>query len=491
MAMCGLIDRCFTDSNRFLLGDKTVTKLARGNRPVALFGCAALAVLGFANLAVAAENVPAFLDGREVQSSETGHPPVRWSATENVRWKTELPGVGWSSPVTWGDQVFLTTCVSSGTAYEPRKGLYIEDVDANKYPPIQDEHQWRVVCLDLQTGEVKWDYLAHEAVPAKPYHIKNSLASETATTDGERVYAYFGNVGLYCFDMDGGLLWSRIVEPRETRMGWGTSISPVVHGDRLYLVNDNEEQSYMLALDKRTGDEIWRVDREDEKTNYATPFVWENDVRTEIVTSGIGWARSYDLDGKLLWKIKGLSILAIPTPFARFGNLYLTSGHVLWGENPMYAVRPGASGDISPVEDEPLNEYVIWYQPKAGPYHPTPIIVDESIYVLLDRGFMGAYNAKTGEVVYGKKRIPKGRAFTSSPWYYDGKIFCINEDGVTFAIAPGEEFEVLYTNELTEDDMCMATPVIVGDKLLIRTSARVYCIEQSSQSAATGAGGGR
>ena len=178
----------------------------------------------------------------------------------------------------------------------------------------------------------------HAGIPAKPHHIKNTLASETPTTDGERIYAYFGNQGLYCFDMDGKPLWSREMPAAETQYGWGTSISPVVYQDRVYLVNDNNEQSYMLALDKRTGEVIYRVER-DEKTNYATPFVWENELRTELVVSGIGYARSYDLDGKLLWQLKGKSILAIPTPFAKFGLLYLTAGHVVWGGNPMYAIR--------------------------------------------------------------------------------------------------------------------------------------------------------
>ncbi|HEV3137374.1 MAG TPA: PQQ-binding-like beta-propeller repeat protein, partial [Pirellulales bacterium] len=257
--------------------------------------------------------------------------------------------------------------------------------------------------------------------------------------------------------------------------GWGTSISPIVYQDRVYIVNDNNEKSYMLALNKRTGEELFRIDRE-EKTNYATPFVWENDQRTELVTSGIGWARSYDLDGKLLWQLKGKSILAIPTPFAQFGNLYLTSGHVVWGANPLYAIRPGARGDISLGESQTSNDYILWSQDKAGPYHPTPLIVGEVMYILYDRGFLAAYDAKTGREIYSRKRIPNGKGFTSSPWSYHDKIFCLNEDGVTFVFKPGPQFEILYTNPLAEDDMGMATPVIVGDKLLIRTAPRIYCV---------------
>jgi outer membrane protein assembly factor BamB len=262
-------------------------------------------------------------------------------------------------------------------------------------------------------------------------------------------------------------------------------MSPVVHGDHVYLVNDNQEKSTLSALDKRTGKVTWEVPR-DEKTNYSTPFVWENPLRTEIVISGINWATSYDLSGNELWKIKGKSILAIPTPFERFGLLYVTSGHVAWGENWIYAIRPGGSGDLSPKEGttEGTTDHLAWYR-RMGPYHPTPLILDETLYMLFDTGFMAALNAKTGEVVYTKKRIPLGRAFTSSPWTYADKVFCVNEDGVTFAIKPGSEFEILYTNELAEDDMCMATPVIAGDKLLVRSAARLYCLQQGARLASS------
>jgi outer membrane protein assembly factor BamB len=421
-------------------------------------------------------NVPQFLAGRTPVEGSTVLPPDRWSATENIAWKTDLAGLGWGSPIVWNDRLIVTTCVNTGVTAEPRKGLYLEDVDANKYPKPKDKHEWRVLCLDLKTGSVLWQHLAYEGVPAKPHHIKNTLASETAATDGERIYAYFGNVGLFCYDMDGKPLWKHLVEPTETRYGWGTSTSPIVYRDRVYVVNDNEQQSYLLALDKRTGDVIWKIDREDEKTNYATPFVWENDQRTELVTSGIGYSRSYDLDGKLLWKLKGSSILSIPTPFAYSGNLYLAAGHVVWGENPVYAIKPGANGDISLPEKETTNDYIAWSYPKAGPYHPTPLIYNGRMYILYDRGFMAAYDAKTGREIYPRKRIPNGKAFTASPWAYPGKIFGINEDGVTFVFKEGPEFEIEYTNELAPDDMGMATPVIVGDRLVIRTSARVYCV---------------
>jgi outer membrane protein assembly factor BamB len=436
---------------------------------------AALAVLTWMAVVRVDAQVPRFLSGRLPAAASRSAPPDRWSASENILWKADVPGLGWSSPIVWGDRIVLTSCINTGHTPEARKGLYLEDVDANKYPKQTDKHEWKVFCLDLNTGKNLWEHVAHTGVPAKPHHIKNTLASETPTTDGERIYAYFGNLGMYCYDMDGKLLWSHLLPAAETNYGWGTSTSPIVYQDRVYIVNDNNEKSYMLALNKRTGEELFRIDRE-EKTNYATPFVWENDQRTELVTSGIGWARSYDLDGKLLWQLKGKSILAIPTPFAEFGNLYLTSGHVVWGANPLYVIRPGASGDISLGDAQTSNDYIVWSQDKAGPYHPTPLVVGEVMYILYDRGFLAAYDAKTGREIYSRKRIPNGKGFTSSPWSYNDKIFALNEDGVTFAFKPGPQFEILYTNPLAEDDMGMATPVVVGDKLLIRTAPRIYCV---------------
>lgn len=431
-----------------------------------------------ASSAVGDEYVPRFLAGRKAESASR-IPPDRWSATENILWKADIPGIGWSSPVVWGNRVILTTCINTGETAEPRKGLYLEDVDANKYPKPKDKHEWKVFCLDLPSGKTLWERTAHAAIPAKPHHIKNSLASETPTTDGERIYVYFGNVGLYCYDMDGKLLWNREIAPTETQYGWGTSISPIVHEDRLYLVNDNEEKSYLEALNKKTGETVWRVERE-EKTNYATPFVWKNPQRTELVTSGIGYARSYDLDGKLLWQIKGKSILAIPTPFAEFDLLFLAAGHVVWGSNPLYVIRPGATGDITLGDDAASSDQIVWSNQKIAPYHPTPLVLGDTLYILYDRGFMAAYDAKTGREVYPKKRIPNGKAFTASPWSYGDKLFCLNEDGVTFVIKPGSDFEILHTNTLADDDMGMATPVIVGDKLLIRTGPRIYCVGSSA-----------
>ena len=442
-------------------------------------GLALIPLLLFVALATAADNYPQFLANRLQPPSDGQNLPDRWSTTENVLWKVDIPGLAWSSPIVWGDRVLVTTCNALGESREPRKGLYIQDVDATKYPKPSVEHEFKLYCLDLNSGNIIWEKLAHRGVPAKQHHIKNTLASETPATDGERVYAYFGNVGVFCYDLEGEPLWSHKVPVTDTVFSWGTASSPIVHADRVYIVNDNEDQSYILALNKHTGEVIWKMDR-DEQSSWSTPFIWENELRTEIVTSATGKIRSYDLDGNELWNLSPMTMPCIPMPFAQYGNVYLTSGYIISQHKPVYVVRSGASGDISLKDGAKKNDYVAWSQAGAGPYHPTPLIYRDQYYVLLDRGFLTSYDAKTGQEIYGKQRIPKGRAFTSSPWAYDGKIFCLNEDGVTFVFKAGPEFELLGTNALAEDDMGMATPAIAGDKLLLRTSGRLYCLKQGA-----------
>ena len=412
-------------------------------------------------------------DGTGVVNGETNVPDT-WSLTENVEWQQEIPGRGWSSPVVWDNQVFFTTVVNTGESEAPKKGLYF----GGERPKPESVHQWFAYCLDVASGNEIWKKQIHEGPPETSIHIKNSFASETPVTDGEHVYFLFGGLGVYCFDLEGNEIWKQAFKPRKTRYGWGYAASPVLHGDRLYIVNDNEEESYLLALDKKTGDEIWRVSRE-EKSNWSTPFVWENEQRTEIVTAGSGKVRSYDLEGNLLWSLKGMSSITIAVPYESNGLLYVTSGYVGDGLRPIYAIRPGASGDISSTDGVTANAAIAWSNATAAPYNPSTIVYDGILYVLHDRGMLASFDAATGEEFYSKKRIRNGRSFTSSPWAYDGNIFCLNEDGTTFVFKAGKVFEQLHTNQLAEGDMGMATPAIVGDRLLIRSAKHIYSIKKS------------
>lgn len=396
--------------------------------------------------------------------------PDTWSTTENVAWAAEVPGRGWSSPIVVGDSIILTSVVSSEAEGAPRGGLYF----GGELPPPEDPHRFVIYSIDWNTGAIEWEREVANRVPENSRHMKNSFASETPVSDGERIYAYFGNVGLFCLDLKGEVVWSRSWDPVRTRFGWGSAASPVLHGERIYVINDNDEQSYILALDKATGADIWRVDR-DEGTNWATPFIWENPARTEIVTPGTGKTRSYDLDGDLLWELTGMSSIAIPTPFTKFGLLYLASGYVGDRRRPVYAIRPGASGDISLAAGETSNDSIAWSLPQAGPYNPSPLIYGDVYYTLLDRGIFTAHDAHTGEPVYSRQRVASATGFTASPWAYNGKVFALSEDGDTYVIQAGPEFEILRVNSL--DEFTMATPAIARGSLIIRTLTKLYRIQ--------------
>ncbi len=423
--------------------------------------------------AEAQDNWPQFRGPDASGVSDSASFPDKWSATENVAWKRDIPGRGWSSPIVWDDRVFLTTVINTGQEEEIKKGLYF---GGDRPKPADAVHQWWVYCLNLHSGDIIWEHQVHEGVPQSAIHLKSSYAAETAVTDGKHVYFCFGNLGIYCYDMEGKPVWQHRLAPLETRYGWGTAASPVLHEGRLYYCADNEENSYLMALDANSGNEIWRTSR-DEKSNWSTPFVWVNDLRTEIVTPGTGQVRSYDLDGKLLWTLSGMSSITIATPYQAHGMLYISSGYVMDPQKPLYAIRPGASGDISLEEGQTANASIVWSQPKAAPYNPSTLVYKDRLYVLYDRGMVAVYDAKSGIPIYGPERLPNGRSFTSSPWASRDKIYFLNEDGVTFVLEAGDDFNLLHTNTLTEDDMGMATPAMVGDRLLLRTAKRIYCIQ--------------
>ncbi len=404
------------------------------------------------------DNWPQFRGPDAMGVAEDPRLPDTWSTTSNVAWKTAIPGRGWSSPIVWGDHIFLTSVVSDTEHGAPRTGLYSggpQDIPGG-------EHGWLVLGLDWATGKILWEKEVHRARPSQARHLKNSYASETPVADAERLYVYFGNLGVFAFDHQGALLWKKELAPLETRNGWGTASSPVLHDGRLYLVNDNEESSYLLALDAATGKELFRIPRE-EKSNWSTPYVWKNEIRTEIVTTGSNKIRSYDVDGRLLWEIAGMSSITIPTPFSKFGLLYVSSGYVGDDLRPVYAIKPG--GEIA------------WTHETAGPYNPSPVLYGDYYYTLHDRGFFTSHDARTGTVVYDKHRIdPLAGAFTASPWGYNGKIFCLSEEGVTYVIQAGPQFQVVAKNPL--DEVALATPAIARGSLLIRTATKLYRISK-------------
>lgn len=403
--------------------------------------------------------------------------PDHWSATENVEWKSDIAGRGWGSPIVWGDNVFVATVVNTGETEPIKKGLYFGG-DRKDIP--QSIHEWKILCLDLTSGKTRWEKTVRTGMPTGSIHLKNSYASETPVTDGEHVYVCFGNIGLYCFDFNGEQIWSHELAAHKTRNGWGTASSPVLHGDVLYYVNDNDEHSTLLALNKRTGEKLWEVDR-DEKSNWATPFIWTHADRTEIVTAGTRAVRSYDLKGNLLWSLKGMSSITIATPYVADGLLYVSSGYVLDKTKALYAIKPGATGDLTLQDGQSSNDFIVWSSQKIAPYNPSTIVNDGRLFVLYDRGFMSSFNSKTGNPLFEAQPLNRGSEFTASPWSYDGKLFCINEDGMCSVIKAGDTLEILHTNSLADDDVTLATPAIAGDRLLIRTDKRVYCVRSAAK----------
>jgi hypothetical protein len=424
-------------------------------------------VLGILTISGATNDWPRFRGPSAGVADDDPALPDAWSPTENVVWKTDIPGIGWSSPIIWGDHIFLTTVVNSAQQEPPKPGFYLGDWPASTAP-----HRWMAYDVDFTTGKIRWEREVGSSPPGRPKHLKNSYASETPVTDGERVYFYFGNAGLFAFDLTGRALWSQKIGPFKTRNNWGTGGSPALHGNRVYVVNDNDEQSFLAAYDKRTGAAIWRVNRA-EGTNWSTPFVWENEQRTEIVTSGSDRVRSYDLAGQLLWELSGMSTISIPTPFSRHGLLYISSGYVGDALRPAYAIRPGGSGDISLKGDETTNAYIVWSSKTGAPYNPTPLVYGNYYYTLFDRGFFTNHDARTGTEIYSRQRITADASgFTASPWAYNGRIFAMSEDGDTYVIQAGSEFKLLGKNSLNE--MTLATPAVARGSLIIRTASKLY-----------------
>ncbi|HTY60911.1 MAG TPA: PQQ-binding-like beta-propeller repeat protein [Acidobacteriota bacterium] len=397
--------------------------------------------------------------------------PETWSSREHVLWCVDIPGTGWASPVVWNDRIFIHTNVNAageGTAHKGMSGGRIQ-----YYPPAE-EHRSMALSIDFKTGRTLWATELHRGVPKPSRHPKNSYASETPVTDGRRVYFHIGDLATYCLDMKGRILWMKDWPLQATRYGYGTASSPVLHESRLYILKDNEEESYLIALDKITGREIWRVKR-DEPTTWSTPYIWQNARRTEIVTSGSRKIRSYDLNGKLLWEITRLATLAVPTPFSDDGLLYVTSGYPTDPISPVYAIRPGASGDITLKNGETNNDYIAWSLAQGGPIDPSSVIYKGKYYSLSDVGFLTCHDAKTGKEIYGKQRLdPASGTFTTSPWAYNDRIFCLSEDGDTYVVQASSEFKVLRKNSM--DDACMASPAIAGGSLILRTYRKLYRI---------------
>ena len=423
--------------------------------------------------------------------------PTTWSTTINVAWRTDVPGLAWSSPIVWGDQVIVTSAVGAGKFKQASPGIYGNDYVAElekqglsedqileklrvrdlESPQEIGQLQFMIYSFDVKTGKLQWERQAHRGLPIGGRHRKNTYASETPATDGERIYALFGNIGLFAFTMDGAPAWTYTIDPQPRYLDFGTAASPVVHEGRVYVLDDNEKRSFLAALDARTGKEIWKTPRTGLGrilSGWSSPFVWVNARRTEIVTIGPQLAISYGLDGKELWRLKGLT-QANPTPTEGDGLLFIGTGSQGEANRPLFAIRPGASGDISLPQGATSSEFVAWFQPRASAYTSSPLVFGGRVYAVNDTGILQVFDATSGKELYKARVGGVGNTFSASPWASGGHVFFLSEEGDTFVIRPGDAYDEVAKNSLGE--MALASPAVTRDGLFVRTQSRLYRIK--------------
>ena len=433
----------------------------------ALAAACALNLFSARGMAASDEGWPQWRGPRATGEAPAADPPVEWSETRNVRWKIEIPGNGSATPIVWGDHVFVSTAVPAGEAAN-RDGLFTRltrRIVGTESP--SQVLRYTVLAIDRGTGTVVWERVVHEAAPHAGRHQTGSWASPSAVTDGEVLCAFFGSAGLYCLDMDGQPLWDRDFGDMEIRMGFGEGASPTLHDDTIIVNWDHQGQSFIAALDKRTGRERWRTER-NEMTSWATPLVVEDGGRKQVITNATDRVRSYDFEtGELLWEGEGTTLNAIPSPVAAEGMVYLMSG---FRGNRLEAVRFGeAAGDITGTGA------VAWSLDRDTPYVPSPLLHDGILYFTKgNNGIISAYDARSGRLLYGPERLSGVRSLYASPVAAGGRIYIPSRDGTTVVLAAGPAFELLAVNML--DDGFDASPAAVDGELYLRGGQYLYCI---------------
>jgi len=418
-------------------------------------------------------NWPQFRGPDSNQLTKEKKLPEEWGDGKNIEWTYKLQGRGWSTPIVWGDRVFFTSAILEDPTlqWEQREGE-----ERRRANPSDAKYSWEICCLDADSGKELWKRIAYEGNPKVPTHRDNTYASETPVTDGKRVYVYFGMIGLFVYDFDGNLVWEKDLGNYELRGNWGTSTSPVLWKNTLYLQIDNEDNSFLVALDAESGDEKWRVGR-DEKSNWSTPLIWKNRIRTELVTGG-KIARSYDLEtGDLLWELNLGGGRDIASPVADNEMIYVGNEKRSDGGGFLFAVKAGAKGDITPEEGTSTSSGVAWSLSGSGMEMASPLLYEGLLYMVeRRRGMIFCYEAATGEPVYQQIKIPDAGPFWASPWAVEGKIYCMDERGTTHVLRAGDEFEVLSQNKL--DDKFWASQAIANKSYFFRGVEFIYCVRE-------------
>jgi outer membrane protein assembly factor BamB len=405
-----------------------------------------------------AENWPQFRGPNHNNLPNASNLPSDWSEDTNVKWKAPMPGTGWGSPIVWEDKIFVSTAVMTG---EPQRNAQ------------DNEHSLELHCLNLNSGDTLWKRVCYKGKPTIGKHRDNTYASETPVTDGERVYVYFGMMGLYCFDMDGNPQWDKDFGTYQMERDWGTSSSPLLFKENVYLQIDSNQQSFLVAVDGKTGDEKWRINR-DEPSNWGSPIIWNNSQRVELIAQGIT-TRSYNPEnGEEYWSLHMGGGRNDSSPMPHDDILYLGNEERDAGGN-LFAVKAGGTGDITPKSGEFSSEYVLWMKPKAGVAMASPLYYDGYMYVTDRRlGILSCYDAMTGKTIYSRQRLPGGKPVWSTPWAIDGKVFCVDEAGTTFVVKAGATLEVLDTNKLNGKFWC--TPAFTDNNIILRSVDSIYCI---------------
>lgn len=424
------------------------------------------------------KNWPSFRGWNASGIADGQNPPVEWNAekSENILWKTEIPGLAHSSPVIWEDRVFITSAISSDPNAALRHGLF-GDVTPDK---DVSKHSWRVYCLDRKSGNILWEKIAVEGVPDVKRHPKSTQANSTPATDGKHLVVLFNTGDFQCYDLNGKLLWKENLGKLnagwfyDPDYEWGFGSSPIIYKDLVLVQCDLQKNSFIAAYDVQTGKRVWSTNR-DEIPSWGTPTIYESANRVMLVANGTNAVRGYDpMSGKELWKLTGNAEITVPTPIYSGDLIYVTSGYS--PIQPIYAIKADATGDITLAKDTETNSFIAWSKLRGGPYLPTPIVYGDYLYTCGNNGVVTCYNAKTGERVYQQRLGGKGSsyAFTASPVAADGKIYFTSEDGEIFVVKAGPQFELLSTNEMGE--VCLATPAIADGMLIVRAQNHVFGI---------------
>ncbi len=404
--------------------------------------------------------------------------PDRWDGKkgENVLWRTPIPGLAHSSPIVWGNQIFLTSAVSSAPKATFRPGLY-GDGDASE---DRSRQRWTIFAIDKRTGKITWQRVAFEGEPIDKRHVKSTYASATPATDGRIVVAWFGSQGVHAYDVNGNFLWK--VDLGRMNLGaydiptyeWGPASSPIIWNGLVILQCDTQADSFLLALSADSGDVVWKTARE-ELPSWGTPNVATTSAGPLLVTNASNFIRAYDpRTGKELWRIGGSSKITAPTPV--FGDDLVVVASGRGPERPIFVIRPGAHGDLTLTNGRTKSESVVWSRTGRGPYMPTPLIYQGLLYVLANNGVFDSYNLGTGDEVYRQRLEPVGSGFSASPIATDGKIYLSSEDGEMFVIAAGREFKQLAVNSMGE--LLMATPALSDGVMYVRTAESLSAIGQ-------------